>query len=243
MIYFISDIHLNPEYPERAERFREFVEAVEESPGARESAQVYILGDLFDFWYEQNRKIFIYFERELALLRRLAGAARDVGIIFGNRDFAYECHLPRRIGGNIRILGDEAEISPAGRRILLLHGDLLCRNDKAYLRARRRIRSRPVRFLFRLLPWNLARRAIGKMMRSSARHRERTEPRRLEFDEGAVREMLKRGFDGMIFGHIHRQFSDRIEVDGRDCEIASPGSCLQRLEYAVMDESGLHFHP
>lgn len=243
MICFISDIHLNPEFPERTERFRSFVDIMRQRPESPADLQVYILGDLFDFWYERNRGLFEYYAKELELLRELAQSVKSVGIIFGNRDFSYEEHFPRHVGSNIRILGDEAEVLLNGKRTLLIHGDLLCRNDGGYLRFRRLIRSPLAKMFFGWLPWFAAKWVIKKMMRSSVEYQTRTEQKILEMDESAIAEKFKRGFDTMIFVHVHRQSSQSRSVDGRSCELVSPGSCIDRLEFAVLDDDGLRFHP
>ena len=128
---FLGDLHLNPAAPERTARFRRFVELVRtEWPGR--SADAYILGDLFDFWYEMRSAILDHYAAELEVLKEFAGTVRSVNILFGNRDFAYGNWLPEKVAPNIGILGDGADVEVEGRKLRLEHGDLLCRRDEGY---------------------------------------------------------------------------------------------------------------
>jgi len=104
--------------------------------------ELYIVGDLFEFWYEYARNSS---KSTHAILRRSKPAwtaGVKIFLFFGNRDFAYGDYVLKRFGATV--LGDGQDITLGDhRRAWLEHGDLLCTADTRYLKFRKRIRSPP----------------------------------------------------------------------------------------------------
>ena len=127
---------------------------------------VFVLGDLFDS-YVSRAQVRTGVWRAVAERFRRArdGACGRVVLLVGNRDFLLGDEFVRAAGcelvhGGYRLrLGD--------RDTLLLHGDELCQNDLPYQRAKRWLRSAPVRALARRLPLALAARAAERARQRS----------------------------------------------------------------------------
>ena len=201
--FFIADLHLDGRDTERALHFRKFLEHLAARAGSG-PVNLYILGDLFEFWYEYRAPIFAIYDADLRALENAWQAGVKIFLIFGNRDFAYGRYVNQRFGATV--LGDGQQITLADtRRAWLEHGDLLCTADRSYLRFRAVIRSGPVRFLFWLMPWSIARRGIERI-RNRATADKRSKPAKmLEIDPAAAERRLAATHSQLLLcGHTHR---------------------------------------
>jgi UDP-2,3-diacylglucosamine hydrolase len=201
--YFVADVHLNGQDAPHAQKFREFLQrlAVE-----RQQAEVdlFIAGDLFEFWYEYRAPLVELYWRDLEALETAAQQGVQVHLLFGNRDFRYGKYVRRRLGAEI--LGDGARVLLSDSRPAWLeHGDLLCTADRAYLRFRAVVRSWPVRFLLWLLPWSVMGRMVERVKRKSAAAKARKSSAVLDIDLAAARARLEStGCRLLICGHTHK---------------------------------------
>ena len=128
---FISDLHLDGTRPDISAQFLDFLQRE-----ARHAQALYILGDLFEAWIGDD-------DPDPDKRRVIAGlrAVRDAGVptflIHGNRDFLIGKRFCRETG--MELLEDGTVIDLYGRRVLLMHGDLLCIDDHAYQRVIRMV--------------------------------------------------------------------------------------------------------
>ena len=197
MIWFASDVHWQPGGPTGA--FGRFLAELGEK--AREQpVTLYILGDLFDFWWERGHRYLPAYRRQVESLRQATGRGVRVVLLFGNRDFTLGRALPSSCG--VEVAGDRAEVG--GRRLSLQHGDLLCTDDRRYQRYRRVIRSVPARALMRLVPMSRVEAIVARMRRASEAEIERKPAGSMSVVETAVEAELARGFDVVVCGHVHR---------------------------------------
>jgi len=122
---FISDLHLSNERPEVTQRFLKFL-----SKRAIKAEKLYILGDLFDNWIGDdnpappNPTI-------ISALRELSDHGTKIYFQGGNRDFLIGELFCKETG--VSLLDDYTVIDLYGTPTLLMHGDLLCSDDTAYL--------------------------------------------------------------------------------------------------------------
>lgn len=137
---FVSDLHLAPERPATIRLFLDFL-----SGRARRAARLYILGDLFDAWIGDDDDTPPYPEIRAAL-RDLTTSGTACALMHGNRDFLIGHAFCRDTG--CTLLRDPTRILLDGEPVLLMHGDLLCTEDVAYQRFRRRVRNPVVKRLF-----------------------------------------------------------------------------------------------
>ena len=242
MIVFASDLHLDYRHPERLDRFRRFVDRIIADAGS-EPLDVYFAGDLFDWWYEYRDAIFTAYEKELDELKRLAARARTIVILKGNHDFFYRDGIAKRIAQNITVSGDRIVIDACGKKILIEHGDLLCGNDPAYLRFRRRIRSRLSRFAFWLMPFRMVIWLVRKLEAESEKHKANLDAKWLSISPELLTELFNStNCDAIVCGHVHQASEINVSTSKGDRTGYVLGGWFQRIEYLTLTESGFEHH-
>lgn len=205
---FISDLHLDPARPQATAAFLRFLET-----RARAAEHLYILGDLFEFWIGDDADD----EQALAVqdaIARYTGAGHRCSVMRGNRDFLIGRRFAGRCG--VRLLPDPTLETVLGRRVLLMHGDLLCTDDHAYQRYRRVVNNPLLQPLFLALPraWRRAAGAEGR--RRSRRHTASRPAMIMDVNPAAVAGALERhGAEVLLHGHTHRPGIHTVELPGR----------------------------
>ncbi len=203
---FISDLHLSPQRPALTQLFIDFLE--QRVPAA---GHLYILGDLFDAWIGDDDDPL----PEVRIgLRRLTEQHGQCSVMVGNRDFLLGRRFARATG--CQLIHDPYLIWLGGEPILLMHGDLLCTDDLAYQRFRRRVRNPIVQRLFLWSP-------LSKRRRIAAQYRQRsgeamaTKPQAImDVNNTAVsRQMRRFGVRRLIHGHTHRPQDHWLTLDGQ----------------------------
>lgn len=196
--FFTADLHLSTDNTVRTDLALSFFDMV-----ARADADLYILGDLFDFW-ANNRIVRSQAGPVLAGLSRLAASGRRVGFIFGNRDFLLGPAVLRRHG--ISFLGETAEVKLDGRRVLLTHGHLLCLEDHRFLQYRQRFWPL-FRALDPILPGAVENCIARRCMARSKQVIDMQSQHRFEFTRSCIADHFHAGIDIVICGHRHTRES------------------------------------
>ncbi|NND91473.1 MAG: UDP-2,3-diacylglucosamine diphosphatase [Granulosicoccus sp.] len=194
---FIADLHLEPS-ARRISRLamRFFAEA----HGIR---QLYILGDLFEYWLGDDAGLLLY-ENELRALRQLSDSGCKVTIMLGNRDFLLGDEFARHIGATL-VTADELVITLGETPVLLMHGDTLCTDDTDYQRFRQSLRK--PRWRTQFLEKSIdERREQAEALRVASRGASRAKPAEImDVNCQAVSERLSaNGCQILIHGHTHR---------------------------------------
>ncbi|MBL8521718.1 MAG: UDP-2,3-diacylglucosamine diphosphatase [Betaproteobacteria bacterium] len=159
--YFISDLHLCAERPETNAAFFEFMRGP-----VRESGALYVLGDLFEYWIGDDQLDHDPLAREV-VAAFAANAAGGVAQFFmhGNRDFLIGERFARE--ARMALLPDPTVIELGGERVLLMHGDTLCTDDRAYQAFRAQVRDPQWQRAF-LAKTYAEREAIARSLRSKS---------------------------------------------------------------------------
>lgn len=180
MLIFVADIHLRPGNAKDAEVFIHWLKDAEQ-----QASDIYILGDLFDYWFTGART-------EAGDV--LASLASDrIHLIPGNRDFL----LANDRTGKVHILNEEVVItSPTSTRLLLAHGHTLTRGDYGF-KVLHTLGWPVLRLLDRCLRGDLKEHLARFLVRSSTAVRT---PRAV-IDSDISR---RRGVDTTVCGHLHR---------------------------------------
>lgn len=148
---------------------------------------------------------------------RLRAAAEDgveIGFLVGNRDFLLGDAYCRRAG--MRYLEEPVRLSLGGEPVVLLHGDVLCTDDRAYQRFRKRVRDPEWQRRMLARPrW--FRRGLARLFRSASRLRTRNaRPEIMDVNQDAVRALFESEDAAcLIHGHTHRPGVHEGTVDGK----------------------------
>jgi UDP-2,3-diacylglucosamine hydrolase len=184
MQIFVADIHLRPDAKEEAARFIQWL-----SQRLQEADQIYILGDLFDYWYSG---IEVRFIDVIEALR-----TPKVHLLSGNRDF-----LLRNVDlkGIDIIRPEETVITLYGSRILLAHGHTLTEADAGF-KLLHRYGWPVLELLDRLLPLSWKERCARSLVKSSAVVRPSSSQIRPAIEK-------EKAVDTVICGHLHRYVTE-----------------------------------
>ncbi len=236
-IYFASDFHLGvPTYEKSREREARLVRWLDSIKD--DAAELYLVGDIFDFWFEYATAVPKGFVRFLGKLAELADHGTRITFFKGNHDMWMFGYLEQELGA--KIIADELIIERQGKRFYLHHGDGLGPGDAKYKFLKKFFRSKFCQWLFARVHPNLG---IGIALRWSQNSRivnNKKEWRKEAEQEWLVvysREVLKKEhFDYLVFGHRHLPLD--IEV-GPNSRYINLGEWVNYNSYAVFDGTHL----
>ena len=147
-IYFASDQHLGAPTPEaslpREKKFVAWLDAIKEDAGS-----VFLLGDLFDFWFEYKTVVPKGFVRVLGKLAELKDAGIDIYFFVGNHDLWMRDYFQKEL--NIPVFHEPQEFDINGKLFLIGHGDGLGPGDYGYKRMKKIFTFPFFKWLFRWL--------------------------------------------------------------------------------------------
>ncbi len=232
--FFISDAHLGADDSgspaERERLLHGFLDAL---PGRARS--LYIVGDLFDFWFEYGTAIPRSHFRTLAALDRARRAGVEITLMNGNHDFYLGPFLREDLG--LVTHDGPLALTLQGRRIWLHHGDGLLGGDLGY-KVLKRILHHPASIaLYRWLHPDLGLPLAHRVSNLSRRSRE---PRPIDGDQmwrDIAMPRFAEGFDAVMIGHFH-QTLERREADR--CFFVL-GDWIDRFSYVVLEEGAFRF--
>lgn len=143
--YFAADLHLGaPDEASSLEREKRFVRWLDSiRPTAR---ALYLLGDVFDFWFEYGRVVPKGYVRLLGKLAELADDGVELHLFAGNHDLWYRDYLPSQM--KIALHFDPVRVKLHQWNFFLAHGDGLGPGDHGYKLLKRLLRSPLTRWLF-----------------------------------------------------------------------------------------------
>ena len=194
---FVSDVHLQADAPRTVQAFLDFLAHAGNVP------QLYLLGDLFEYWAGDDDLDAPFNAGIVAALRALHDAGTTIFWIAGNRDFLISDRFARAAG--VTLLPDPSVIALAGRRVVITHGDMQCTDDIDYQAFRAHVRAPEWQQAFIAQP--LAQRlALIAGMRTDSRLAQRVKTTAIMDVNAAAIESLfvQSGADLMIHGHTHR---------------------------------------
>jgi UDP-2,3-diacylglucosamine hydrolase len=198
-------------------------------------ARLFVLGDLFDTFVSPAQLRVGVWRDVAARLAATAAQGVPIVVLHGNRDFLLGAEFAE--AASAQVVPGGVRCAVGGRRVLMLHGDELCQNDLPYQRAKRWLRSPPVRFLARGLPLGFALRMAERARRRSRQVVATGDPARFDPTEAAVSAAFDLDVDLLVFGHIHRLVRGRLG-EGEFCVL--PAFDAARVVLAI-DGAGARF--
>ena len=147
-VYFSSDNHLGAPTQElsrpREKKFVQWLDEVKE-----DAAAIFLLGDLFDFWFEYKTVVPKGFVRVLGKLAELKDAGIDIYFFVGNHDLWMRDYFQKEL--NIPVFHEPQEFDINGKLFLIGHGDGLGPGDYGYKRMKKVFTFPFFKWLFRWL--------------------------------------------------------------------------------------------
>jgi UDP-2,3-diacylglucosamine hydrolase len=219
-VLFFSDVHLGAHGAVPQERIVELIDR-----HAAEVGAVFILGDLFDFWYGYRTVVFSHFLPLLFRLRRLTESGVAVHYIAGNHDFCLGPAFGEHLG--VRTYDGAIDLRLGRRRVYLAHGDLINPEDRGYRLLHRLVRSRAMDLVIRLVPPDLGWRLAMAFSRRSRKHSAKKRWKRTEIFHRYARQVFDLGYDGVMMGHSHAPELTLLEHGARECFVANTGDWVR----------------
>jgi UDP-2,3-diacylglucosamine hydrolase len=212
-IFFLSDTHFSYHRLSDVERKKRetFLSFLGEIKG---SEKLYLLGDIFDFWF-YGRRVPESYQSILEGLRTLVLSGTEVLITGGNHDHWLGDYLSETIG--LTILPTVTTHELQGMTVTMTHGDALLPGDLAYKTLKAVIRSGPAIALARLVPPALLFGFASRFSRASkgVTHRQ-TERWAETLADRAERSFFHWDNDVFVMGHVHlpllRRFGEKTFV-------------------------------
>lgn len=199
--YFVSDVHLGLQVADPEARERRFADFLQSLPA--DTQALYLLGDIWDFWYEYRDVVPKGYIRVLSALQSLMDRGVEVFFFQGNHD-VWTYKYFEELGMKKLVQPSLVEID--GKKFCLGHGDGLGPVPFGYRFLRRVFHSSVAQFLFSMLhPWIAFRLGNGWSKNNRLSHDQTYEFRGVEEPLYKFAEEFAKDHDVdyFIFGHYH----------------------------------------
>lgn len=233
-IYFLSDFHLGaPDHASSLEREKLLVQFLDKI--REDAAEIFLVGDMFDFWYEYRKVVPKGHVRLLGKLAELSDAGIQLHFFVGNHDMWMRDYFQQEL--NMSVYFEPKVFVFNGKSFLVGHGDGLGPGDHGYKRLKKVFRNPVSKWLFGILP-PVAGMSLAHYMsrRSRAQTGSSEEVFLGEEKEWLIiycKEVLtKKKIDFFVFGHRHLAIDYRLNEQSRYINL---GDWIRYFTYAVFD--------
>lgn len=234
-IYFLSDFHLGAPDAKlslvREKKIVQFLDSIKQ-----DAEQIFVVGDLFDFWFEYKHVVPKGYVRILGKLAELTDAGIDIRFFVGNHDMWMKSYFQQEL--NIPVYFEPAYFNLRGKKFLIGHGDGLGPGDKGYKMLKKIFRNPVCQWLFGIIPPSIG---IGLANYFSKKSRQAAGNHQLEKFMGEenewlilyCKEVLKtEQLDYFIFGHRHLPLDIHLNENSRYINL---GEWINYNSYAVLE--------
>lgn len=233
-VYFSSDNHLGaPDAASSLPREKKFVrwlDTVQE-----DAAAIFLLGDLFDFWFEYKMVVPKGFVRTLGKLAELRDKGIPIYFFVGNHDLWMRDYFEKEL--DIPVFYDSTEFLINDKKFLIGHGDGKGPHDKGYKRMKKVFTNPLSKWLFRWLHPDIGVR-LGQYFSVKNKLISGDEDKAFLGKEGewlvqyAKRKLEADHYDYFIFGHRHLPM--KIAINGTSYYF-NLGDWIHYYTYGVFD--------
>lgn len=237
--YFISDFHLGvPDQKSSLQREKKIIQWLDEVKV--DAAEIYLLGDVFDFWFEYKTVVPKGFVRLLGKLAEITDAGIPIHFFSGNHDMWTFDYLEKEL--NIKVYHKPIERTIGNKVFYLGHGDGLGPGDRGYKFIKKIFRNPFCQWLFAKMhpDWGIGMAAYwsGRSRLSNGTSDEKFLGEDKEWLLIYSKKMLEiKHYDYFIFGHRHLPLDIPLNENSRYINL---GDCISYFSYAVFDGNELH---
>jgi UDP-2,3-diacylglucosamine hydrolase len=228
-IYFLSDAHLRMDESD-SEKEKKLLAILDEVK--YKGSHLYILGDLFDFWFEYKYAIPATYLKILSKLLELTKSGVNICYLFGNHDFWMKNYLKREI--QIELIPDFLEVNHFNRKIFLTHGDGLRKDDTGYKILKKILRNKFCIWLYSKLPVDFAYRLAIGTSRVTRKHTDSRDNKDSKDYIGFAKSKIENGCDAVVLGHLHKP---EIVDLGKGIYV-NCGDLFENYSYVTLDKNG-----
>ena len=229
---FISDLHLDPGRPEGIRLFEDFIRQK-----APEADQLFILGDLFEYWLGDDASNYCGYQAIEESLASLSCKKTDVYFMHGNRDFLVGKNFASKTG--VRLIPDPTVFRLGKMNVLLMHGDSLCTDDIAHQEFRAQTRSK--KWQQEILSRSIAERdELARQLRMNSVKGNAEKPEVImDVNQGAVESAMNDNeVSILIHGHTHRRKIHAVSMSDKTAHRIVLGDWYKNGNYLLHDQDG-----
>jgi UDP-2,3-diacylglucosamine hydrolase len=233
-IYFLSDAHLGvPDYKNSLVREKLLVKWLDEA--SKDACEIYLMGDLFDYWFEYTTVVPRGFVRILGKLAELTDKGLLISIFTGNHDMWIFDYIPLETG--VKVFREPISKIFSGKKFYLGHGDGLGPGDFGYKVLKKVFNNKICQWMLARLHPNLGVGLGNYWSRKSRASTGKTDKDYLGDDKEWLsiysKQILeKEHFDYFIFGHRHLPIHIKLSENSTYINL---GDWLNYFSYAVFD--------
>lgn len=200
--FFISDIHLGLQDKAQEEakekKLVSFLKFAESN-----CDELFIVGDLFDYWFEYRRVYQKGFYRTLTALKSLSERNIKFHYFIGNHDFLHRDFFINEFGAIMHHDGISIELN--SKKFFIAHGDGMVSNDTGYDILKWILRNKFFQSLYSLLHPDLGIGIASKTSKSSRVYTDKKNYGEIDGLYEAAKKKIDEGFDYVLFGHLHKR--------------------------------------
>lgn len=238
--YFLSDLHLGASYfadPHAKERaVVRWLDSIKTS-----AAELYLLGDILDYWYEYRTVVPRGYVRFLGKLAELSDAGVKLHWFIGNHDIWIFDYLPSEIG--VEVIDGSAEREIMGKRFYMAHGDGVGRHEWSFTLIRSIFRNRLCQWLYAAVHprWTIP---FAHGWSSHSRQSDGMQPSARAIatvEQFTAQHALEHpGIDYYVYGHLHILRNEPVGNRGQRMVVL--GDWITLNSWAEFDGTTLSLH-
>lgn len=240
-VFFLSDTHLGaayfPDSKSRETKVVAFLDSIKE-----EASEIYLLGDILDYWYEYRYVVPRGYVRFFGKLAELSDAGIKITWMIGNHDIWIFDYIPSELG--ITVVDGNLVTDILGSRMLLAHGDGVWQHSRKFKFLRSLFRNRFCQFLFAGIHprWTVA---FANAWSRHSREVESCDSQKMQAMKVKVKSNMVhlmdfcRNYNTLhpdisyyIFGHLHIIADEPV---GPKARMIILGDWIDKFSYAVFD--------
>lgn len=236
-VYFASDNHLGaPDRSASLPREKKFVSWLDMAKN--DAAALFLMGDLFDFWFEYKTVVPKGFTRTLGKLAEISDAGIPIFYFVGNHDLWMNGYFEEEL--QIPVFHRPQEYLIFNKRLFIGHGDGLGPGDKGFKRMKKIFTNRFAQWCFRWVHPDLGVRmaqyfSVKNKLISGSEDVEFLGEEKEWLVQYSKRKLEANQYDYFVFGHRHLPLEINL---GKGATYINLGDWITHFTYGVLDENG-----
>jgi UDP-2,3-diacylglucosamine hydrolase len=225
--FFISDVHLGlqskSEEEQKEKKLVSFLKLAESN-----CDELFIVGDLFDYWFEYRRVYQKGFYRTLAALKDLSEKKIKIHYFIGNHDFLHRDFFEKEF--DAIMYSDALSTELNKKKFFIAHGDGMVSNDTGYNILKWILRNKFFQWLYSILHPDLGISIASRTSKSSRAYTDKKNYGEVDGLFEAAKQKIDEGYDFVLFGHLHKH----IRQTYKHGNYINLGSWLDKPCYGIL---------
>ncbi len=198
--FFVSDIHLGSDTKEieneKEKKLISFLRFAKER-----CDELFVMGDLFDYWFEYKRVIQKGFYKTYAALKEFCETGKKIHYFIGNHDFLHRDFFEKEIG--VLLYNQPQSFVLNEKKFFIGHGDGLNKDDVGYLILKKILRNKILQRFYSMIHPDLGIKIASYSSKTSRNYSSQKFQNNKDVLFEIAKQKILEGYDYVIFGHSH----------------------------------------